>query len=153
MNKIEKDKDATAHLRDVALRQLTWKPAISRSIAVAIVNTVLKSSECVFTDEVDLGFVGPTDANVIGSSWKRLADAGVISPTGHFRRSTKDASKGRKVFQYRLASLARAQTFLQRNGGTVEQLEQPDLFSRTSPECSTWSAKIPQPESDTYRFN
>lgn len=116
------------HLNEVALKQLTWKPGAMRNIAIAIAQAFL-GDRIQWADEVDLSNVAAKDKNCIGSAWRLLAKAGIIEPIGGFRRSIKEASRGRKVFKYRLASERLAKTFLSRNGVTGHTTGQPDLFT------------------------
>lgn len=107
-----------AALDEATIQRLTWKPNICRNIAVGIVKHFLQD-RIAYTDEVDLKFVLATDANCIGTSFRRLREAGIIALTGRFRKSDPKRRPDRKsslVFQWRLVSEKRAQTFCQRNG-------------------------------------
>jgi hypothetical protein len=114
-------------LAEKTIAQLTFKPSICRDVAAAIVQAVMATG-LLYSDEINLDFVAEPDANTIGPAWKRLADVGIVEPTGRFHRSTKESSRGRKVFEYRVASLRRAQTFLARNGQTVPPTP-PQMFA------------------------
>lgn len=113
----EKGIDAT--LDATALKLLTWKPSIMRNIAITIAARAVYEEDRVFwADDIDFGFIDKKDRNCIGMAWRMLISAGILKRTNLNRRSTKDASKGRVVFKYRLASKTRAETFLRRNGWT-----------------------------------
>lgn len=121
------------HLDDVTIKQLTWKPGINVNVAVAILKGFIED-RIQWTDEVDLGFVLPTDVNCIGTTWRRLSNLGILKPMEQFRRSTKDASKGRKVFKYRLANEGLAKAFLKRNGWTPNVTAgQTEMFPQLTP--------------------
>lgn len=115
---------ATAAQTDAALdeafiRCITWKPSIMRNVAIKIVARAVWEGDKVFwADDVDLDFVPADSRNCIGMAWRQMVKAGILKRTDLNRRSTKAASKGRVVFKYRLASAARANTFLERNGWT-----------------------------------
>lgn len=126
MNSAEVD----ASLSEIQIKQLTWKPSCCRNVAVDIVRSFLED-RIQFSDHVPLDWVADADANVIGATWKRLVDAGILAPMGQFKRSEKEASRGRKVFKYRLASEKLAQTFLARNGVTPIGRPQPELALAT----------------------
>lgn len=104
-------------LDDATIKQLTFKPGVCQNIAVAIVRAFTED-RIAWTDEVDLSFVLADDLNCIGLAWRRLTAVGIIKPIGQFRRSTKEASQGRRIFKYRLANEGLARTFLARNGWT-----------------------------------
>ena len=108
-------KTVDAKLDEVAIKQLTWKPTVMRDVAHIIVSHFLKD-RIAWSDDVEIAGLRHEDMNCIGSAWRLLTGAGVIAPLAQFRRSTKEASKGRKVFKYRLASQAKAETWLARNG-------------------------------------
>lgn len=120
-----------AHLDQVAVAQLTWKPSISRDIAACIVQTAASAAGTLWPDEVNFTGVPcltEADKNCIGIAWRCLTKFGVIIPTGSFRRSTAEGANGRKVFEYRLASLALAQRWLKVNGYNSQvQPIQPEL--------------------------
>jgi hypothetical protein len=105
------------HLNEVALAQLTWKPSVIRNVACDIVTAAVALHPLhVWPDKVNLAGVADSDKNCVGSAWRLLAKAKVIEHTTSFRRSEADGARGRTVFAYRLTSLTRAQTFLERNG-------------------------------------
>lgn len=107
-----------AQLDAATLAQLSWKPNIVRNIAVAIIKHFLNDRIC-YTDDIDLSFVPELDKNCIGLTFRRLREQGIITETGRHRRNDpkrRPDRKGGKAFQYRLVSVARALTFLERNG-------------------------------------
>ena len=107
-----------AHLASVALKQMTWKPGIVRDVSAKIVQKALEHG-MLWPDEVSFGGINsltPADMNCIGTAWKNLARQGIIIPTGRFRRSTTEHARGRKVFEYRTASLSLARRWLAANG-------------------------------------
>jgi hypothetical protein len=106
---------AENELNEVAIKQLTWKPTVLRTVAVRVVNAVLEH-RVVYPDEVDVSDVRAEDVNCIGSAWRQLVKAGVIEMTRDFRGSTAKNARGRIIHAYRLASKSRAHTFLKRNG-------------------------------------
>ncbi len=109
-----------AHLADVALKQMTWKPGIVRDVSAMIVQTALEHG-MLWPDDVKLEGISSlttADANCIGTAWKNLARAGIIIGTGRFRRSTANHARGRKIFEYRTASLSLARRWLTANAYT-----------------------------------
>lgn len=116
------------HLDDVIIRQLTWKPSTCQQIALAIVAFFTAHPfNSHFTDEVDLSFVSKSDTSCIGTAWRNLCRNDILEHGTNFRRSKKEASKGSTIFDYRLKSVARAKTFLQRNNVHIKD-EQPRLL-------------------------
>ena len=111
-----------AHLDQVTVKLLTWKPGLMLSVAIAVTHHAMNrgSGQSFYPDEVAISEeIIQQSPNCIGLCYRNLATAGIINATGHFRRSSMDlrkASRGRKVFEYVLASRARAETFLKRNG-------------------------------------
>ena len=123
-----------AHLSDVVINQLTWKPTTCQQIAISIVNFFVHHPHGFhFTDEADLSFVDSDSKNCIGTAWKRLTTQGIIERGNNFRRSTSEHSAGRTIFDYRLASVARAKTFLQRNNVKIND-SQAQLFPIPEPQ-------------------
>lgn len=110
-----------AHLDDVTVKQLVWKPEPHRHIAGTIVRVALAGGGMVkvWPDQVELN-VATGDTNCIGTAWRYLARLGVLATTGDWRRSKSKTANGRKVFAYKLASVALAKRWLKANG-----LEQP----------------------------
>lgn len=108
-----------AHLSEVTIKQLTWKPDINRNIAIAITNyAVAKRDQEFWTDEVPLPEYDKSDSGCVGPNWKRLANVGIIKSMNKCRRSDiklKPSRRGGKAFCYRLDNLAKALTFLKRN--------------------------------------
>jgi hypothetical protein len=116
---IAKPGEADAALDEAFMRQVTWKPSVMRNIAIKIAARAISEGDRIFwADDIDFDFVEPGDRNCIGGAWRQLVKAGIVKRTDLNRRSTKKASRGRTVFKYRLASAARAETFLKRNGWT-----------------------------------
>src|SRR6187551_2288151 len=88
--------DATdAHLDEVTLRQLSWKPNLCRNIAVALCRHFLKD-RIAYTDAINLDFVTTADANCIGLTFRRLREQGIICETGRFKRNDKTKRPGRR---------------------------------------------------------
>jgi len=114
-------------LNEATIKVLTWKPSVVRNVARCIVERVVCEPFGVWPDELVLDFVSDADVNSIGIAWRLLTRAGVIRHTANFRRSTAEGARGRTIFLYQLSSMARAQTFLQRNG-FVELDPQGQLF-------------------------
>ncbi len=114
-----------AKLDDVAIKQLLWKPSQMRDVACSIVGSMLYH-RVAYADEVSLPALKKDDVNAVGSSWRNLTRTGIVEKTGRFRRSKKEASNGRTVWEYRLMSERLAYTFLKRNGG-VPCGRQPEL--------------------------
>lgn len=109
---------AQHNLNEVALKQLTWKPSVLRTIAVRVTNAAL-AERVVWPDSIDVSDVQPLDVNCIGSAYRQLVKAGVIEMTRDFRRSEAKNARGRIIHAYRLASKSKANTFLARNGAKV----------------------------------
>jgi hypothetical protein len=114
-----------SHLDQVTIKHLTWKPGAMRELAVAVLHHAMLtgSGQEFYPDEVKLdeplAWLLSESPNCTGTCYRNLKVAGIIEPTGHFRRSNMERrakSRGRTVFAYTLASRARAETFLQRNG-------------------------------------
>ena len=110
---------STESLDKILVNQMTWKPSLTRSIAVAIVEHSLKCENHVWPDEVDFSNTGASkdDAGCFGTAWKNLKAQGIIEHVNCFRKSKAKHSNGRVIFGYALASTSRARTFLARNGG------------------------------------
>jgi hypothetical protein len=106
-----------AHLDDVTIKQLTFKPGVATDVAVAIVKHYVEHLVA-FADEVNLPALADADVNCVGLAWRRLANVGIICQTGDHRRSQRDRRKGGVVWKYRLLSHKLAVTFLARNGIT-----------------------------------
>ncbi len=105
-------------LDEATLCQLTWKPTICRNVALAIVKHFIRDRIC-YTDDIDLSFVPGLDKNVIGLTFRRLREAGIIAETGRSRRNDpkkRPDRRGGRCFQYRLRSERRAVTFCEWNG-------------------------------------
>lgn len=105
-----------AHLDDVATAQLMWKPSATRDFAAQIVTKALKVVGTFWPDELTLRGVKPADKNCVGTAYRLLAKYGVIAWTVRHRRSKREDSAGRQVFEYRLASEALARRWLKENG-------------------------------------
>lgn len=114
-------------LDDALLKQLSFKPGVVRSAAVAIARHML-ASQVVWSDEVDLSFIqSKKDKNCIGGAWRQLRQCGIIERCEEFRRSGKKESKGRTVFRWRIQSMRLAETFLSRNGSPMKCQQELDL--------------------------
>ena len=68
------------------------------------------------------------DAGIPGSAINMLITAHVLERTGERRASKRPSANGRWISVYRLASLAVAETWIHRNGGSVES-QQRELFN------------------------
>lgn len=123
--------EVSAHLDSVTIKQLTWKPDITRDIAVQLADRFIRD-RIAYTDEVDLSFVPTFHANCIGTTYRRLKQAGIIEETGRCRQSSmkkKPGRKGSKAFQWRLKSEALARKFIEVNGGVVSvKVGQSEMF-------------------------
>jgi hypothetical protein len=115
------------HLDGATIKQMTWKPGVLRNLAVTIVERALTTDK-LWPDEISLAGLSPDDRNTVGIAWRLLARAEVIQQTGSYRKSNADGRRSGTVFEYELKSRARAQTFLQRNGRTVIEPNQRELF-------------------------
>jgi hypothetical protein len=123
-DKVEAELDAKT------LKQLTWKPTVTRAIAVAIVSTAVGVPGRKFwPDQVSLGFVAKEHGNCIGLAWRNLKSAGIIRHGSQFRQSDKESSGHRTIFEWELASLNRAKTFLDRNGAPAPVERQQELLA------------------------
>ncbi len=114
------------HLNQVALRQTLFKPGTMREIACRIMESML-SLGMAYPDEMAIPPLDKKDSNCVGSAVRCLTKAGLIERTGLYRRSGKEASAGRTVFQYRCCNGPLARTFLARNGQPVNPRQQ-ELF-------------------------
>jgi hypothetical protein len=114
-------------LDQVALKQLTWKPSLIRNLAVTIVEKILATDK-LWPDEISLAGLSPDDRNTVGIAWRLLTRAEVIQQTGSYRKSNADGRRSGTVFEYELKSRARAETFLRRNGRTMIEPNQRELF-------------------------
>jgi hypothetical protein len=117
-----------AELNEVALKQLTWKPSVLRTIAVRVTNAVL-AEHVVWPDGIDVSDVRTEDVNCIGSAYRQLVKAGVIEMTRDFRRSAAKNARGRIIHAYRLASKSKAVTFLKRNGAQPPSADPQQTFA------------------------
>lgn len=108
-------KQIDATLDAKTIQQLTWKPALTCNIGITIVRHFVRD-HIAYNDAVALDYVPDDSKNCIGLAWRRIVAAGIIKPTGRYKRSKADSRRGGKVYQYRLASLKLAETFLKRNG-------------------------------------
>lgn len=61
---------------------------------------------------IDLKDVPPSSLNRVGTAFQMLIRKGIIEKTGQYRRSRRDSSSGRTVFEYTLANEAKALRFL-----------------------------------------
>jgi len=118
---------STDQLDKIALKQLTWKPSIIRNLAIEIVEKILLPPYRIWPDEIVLTDVSLTDRHCVGIAWRLLSSAEIIQQTGNYRKSTAPGRNGGAVFEYRLHSRPRAETFLRRNGRTPVAYEQPVL--------------------------
>ena len=74
--------DTDAHLNEVALKQLCWKPGTVRNFGRLIVERVSVEPFSVWPDELDVESVGVDDRNCVGIAWRLLARAEIIKATG-----------------------------------------------------------------------
>jgi len=110
------------HLDSIAVKQMMFKPGISRDIACRIVRAALAAGS-IWPDEVkldDVPSLTAADSGCVGIAWRNLTRAGIIAPAGQFRRSKAEGRHGSKVFLYNITSRSLAQTFLKRNGDDYE---------------------------------
>lgn len=103
---------------------ICFKPGVATNVALDIVEQMLAGKQ--WGDEFMLT-AGPDSRNCIGTSFRRLQNAGLIENTGQHRRSAVAAQKGRVTWRYSLPSVALARTFLKRNG-RKSAAPQMDLF-------------------------
>jgi len=124
--------DVDKHLMEKSIAQLLFKAGPCRAVAVAIAKAFLDSpGDSVWSDEVQLPELAADDKNVIGTAWKNLARLGLVQRqegVGDHRRSTREASRGRTVWRYRIMDAASLRTFLARNGGSNGVQSQPELL-------------------------
>jgi hypothetical protein len=118
------DKEVDAHLDKVTDSMLRFKSGVMRNLGRIIVTAFLADPErtIMYPDAVDLGEVRQEDRNAVGIVWRMLKNNGILEETGAWKRSVKDASHGRKIFQYRLTNQALAQRFLLANRSPAEML-------------------------------
>lgn len=107
---------AAAHLNEVAVAQLFWKPSQCRDIAAKIVQRAIEHPGTLWPDEVKLADVTAADKNLIGIAWRNLKGFGVLEQTGKYRPSVRPEANGRIVFEYRMENLSKAQAWLKANG-------------------------------------
>lgn len=112
-------------LYQVAAQQLTFKPGPIRNGMLDIAEQLL-ADRIKWGDEFTLSAL-PKDRNTIGTAFRLLIHAGIISRMEQHRRSIVPSHKSRTVFKYRLVSVEKANTFMQRNGRTPHTKGQPEL--------------------------
>ena len=108
------------HLQDVALDQLCFKGSKMRSVMIAIVTQILCGRH--WMDEIEMPELGAADKNCIGGAMKTLAGRGIIlrqEGKDAYRRSQKDASRGRVVWRYIIPCRKLAETFLKANDAPI----------------------------------
>ena len=122
-----------AELGNVLAKHAAWKSVQLSRIAAAIVKAALSSEDGnVWPDDPQVNAIAETivgnDKNCIGTAWRWLGRAGVMTRGMARRRSTAGSSKGREIAEWRIANRAIAQSFLSRNNVKYEP-PQRDLFS------------------------
>lgn len=111
------ENETDAHLDEVTIKQLMWKPGVAQSLAVTILaHMVGRDDRIVFPDEIKTDWIGTESRNIIGTTWRTLAKMGIIKRTSGYRRSVAKNSNGRTIFSYRIESENLARAFLKRNG-------------------------------------
>jgi hypothetical protein len=120
--------DTEAHLNDVAIKQLTWKPSTFRNVAREIVERVLVEPHTLWPDALQHDGLTDSDKHCVGTAYRLLMRAGIIAQTGSYRRSTAEGRAGGSIFQYRLADTHKARLFLERNPKCLLQWQQPELM-------------------------
>jgi len=108
---------AQQHLDVIAQRQERARPKASRLIRQRIIEAALHW-QSFYPHHVNLTGVDPWSLNCVGSAFRVLLKYGVIEQTGRHRRSRKEASGSRRVFEYRLRSERKALEILNENRTT-----------------------------------
>lgn len=116
------------HLEQVKDRQIAFKNPAIRGVAVRVVETAIASPHSFWPDQVEHDDLADADRNTIGSAFRLLVNAGLITRANAYRRSTAAGAKGRTIFGYSLTSRTLAETFLRRNGSSRKQ-SQLELFT------------------------
>lgn len=114
-----------AALYDVASRHVLFKPGPIRNGMLDIAEQLL-ADRIKWGDEFTLSAL-PSDRNTIGTAFRLLIHAGIISRMEQHRRSIVPSHKSRVVWKYRLVSVEKAKTFMQRNGRTAHKVGQSEL--------------------------
>lgn len=96
------------------VKQLSFKPGVCRTLAIAIVEHYL-TDRLAWADIVPLPPLAPEDKNCVGLTWRRLVECGIVRKTGDFKPSKSASRRGGVIWKYRLANEALARTFLERN--------------------------------------
>lgn len=107
---------ATEKLDAATILQLTWKQKVCAIVAVRILELALKYDEF-YPDDVETRDILDEDKNIIGTTFRRLTKQKLIAETGNYRRSSAESANGRRIFGYKLASRALAETLVERLGG------------------------------------
>jgi len=123
-----------AHLDDVTLNMLAFKPGKVREVAVAIGRAFAEApGEAVWADAVALPELDGGSRNVIGAAWRWLTNRGIIQRlegAADHRRSTAPGRRGGVCWRYRLLSPGLLRAFMRANGAAVAErrYEQPELI-------------------------
>lgn len=105
------------YLDAVASDILVWKPTQMRNISRLILLKMLsKHPELVFPDEIEL-VVEKKDSAVVGCAWRKLRATGLIfeSWDARPRRSKRIASRGRRIYPYKLTDEKLVEQWLAKN--------------------------------------
>jgi hypothetical protein len=122
-----------AKLDAIAAGQFIWKTDAMKRIGVEIVERAMRKPT-LWPDSLKLDWLAGDDVNCIGNCYRLLLRHGIIAQTGRHRRSQSTKRNSGVVFEYRIDSVAKANTFLTRNKRTVKPIEtQPDLLIMPTP--------------------
>lgn len=117
---------ADGELYTVAAKQIAFKPGVVTNIMLDIV-TQLVADRIKWGDEMELPTHGTPDSNCVGTAFKLVMRAGLVTRMEQHRRSIRAGQKGRLVWKYRLNSEPLARTFLGRHHRTSQTKGQPEL--------------------------
>ena len=113
------------------LSRLTWKESPMRTLALLIVNRVMRSPiNTVWPDEIPMT---TAEARPAPNVWRVLLAIGIIRQNGEYRRSNRAGRRASLIFQYQLSDRERAEAFLWLNKPKVQS--PPPIASAASREA------------------
>ena len=123
------DSNTDHKLDSIATNQFLWKSDSMRRVGIAIVESAMNSTT-LWPDGVNFDWLPADDSGCVGNCYRLLMKTGILARTGQYRRSVSKASNGRTISEYKILSVAKAKTWLARNGKLTTPLEkQLDLLA------------------------
>lgn len=119
------------HLEKVKDLQQLFKSDRLRALVQSILGVAVDKGG-VWPDEVNVESVAMEDRNCIGSAWRWLCNAGLLTRTSNFRRSQSDNAKGRTIFFHKLTSERLARLVIGKPKGEPSKPEQMKLTFDTT---------------------